>query len=63
MLTAAVFHVPVIPLEEVPGRDGTLLPAQIERVVPKLKTGLITGETFTCKVKGLAHCPAAGVKV
>jgi hypothetical protein len=41
LLIVAGLHTPVIPLPEVDGRDGTLPPAQIESVVPKLNAGVI----------------------
>ena len=41
MSTTAGFHVPVIPFEDVVGNVGTVSPAQIVRLVPKLKVGTI----------------------
>ena len=61
--TVAGLHVPFIPFTEVPGNVGTVPPAQIVSVVPKLKVGVIFGVTVMVKVVGVAHSPAAGVKV
>ena len=63
MSTVVAFHVPVIPLVEVPGKTGTVLPAQIVEDVPKLKVGVIFGLTVTVNVVAVAHKPAVGVKV
>ena len=54
---------PFIPLSEAIGKEGTLEPAQIVSVVPKLKVGVMCGLTVTVNDVGLAHCPADGVKV
>ena len=59
----AGLHVPLMPLFELPGKFGTLLPAQMEMVVPKLNVGGIFGFTVTVNVTEGAHCPAAGVNV
>jgi hypothetical protein len=56
-------QVPVMPLFDVEGSDGTLAPAQILRVVPKLKPGVMFGFTVTLNVAGLAHTPELGVNV
>ena len=45
------------------GSIGALPPLQIDRLLPKLKAGLIFDATVTVKVTEVAHCPAAGVKV
>ena len=63
LLMTAGLHVPVIPLIEVAGNTGTLLPAQIMREVPRLNVGVTFGVTVTAKVVGVAHCPAVGVNV
>ena len=63
MLTVAGLHVPVMPLSEVPGREGTPPPEQIFNVDPKLNAGVTLGLTVTVNVVGLAHSPAFGVKV
>ena len=54
---------PVIPLFEVVGSDGTLLPAQIVAEGPKLNTGVTFGFTVTSNDVVVAHRPAEGVKV
>jgi hypothetical protein len=59
----AGLHVPVIPLSDVVGNVGTELPAQIVNEVPKLNVGVMFGFTVTLNVNGVAHTPAAGVKV
>ena len=63
MLTAEGFHVPVIALSEVVGKDGTVAPAQNEADVPKLNVGVIIGFTVTAYEVVVAHWPAVGVKV
>jgi len=45
------------------GNAGTVPPAQIVRLVPKLKVGVIFGLTVTVNVVGTAHWPAVGVNV
>lgn len=54
---------PFIPLLEVVGSVGAVLPEQIDGFVPKLNVGVIFGFTVTVNVAGLAHWPALGVKV
>lgn len=61
--TTEGLQLPVIPLSELPGKPGTVPPLQIDRVVPKLKVGVIFGLTVTEKLVAVAHCPAPGVKV
>ena len=56
-------HVPVIPFVDVLGNTGTVPPAQITKLVPKLNAGGIFGLTVTLSVKGNAHKPAVGVNV
>lgn len=63
VLTVAGLHVPATPLSEVPGNVGTLPPAQIASVVPKLNAGVIFATTVTLNVAGNAHNPAVGVNV
>ncbi len=41
------FQVPGIPLEELPGKDGTEAPAHIVNVVPKLNEGIVLDPTVT----------------
>ena len=63
MLTVAGLQVPLIPLIELAGRDGTAPPAQSDKLVPKSNTGTAFGVAVTCKSTGVPHCPAAGVNV
>jgi hypothetical protein len=56
-------HVPVYPLEDVPGKAGTVPPSHIDNDVPKLKVGVMLGFTVTAKLPARAHCPASGVNV
>jgi hypothetical protein len=56
-------HVPVIPLTDVVGSAGTLLPAQIVSKVPKLNVGVMFGFTVTVKFVPFAHCAPDGVKL
>lgn len=63
MSITAGLQVPAIPLLEVPGKVGTVLPAQMVSVLPKLNTGIVFGVTVTLRVVATAHCPAVGVKV
>jgi hypothetical protein len=48
-------QVPVIPLPDVVGSDGTAWPAQIVNVVPKLNVGVMFGFTVTEKTALVAH--------
>ena len=61
--TLAAFHEPVIPFEDVPGKEGTPAPAQIVIEVPNEKVGVIRGFTVMVRVMETPHWPAAGVKV
>ena len=63
MSTVAGLQVPVIPLEDVVGRVGTELPAQIVSVLPNAKLGGMFGFTVTVNVVGDAQRPAVGVNV
>jgi hypothetical protein len=63
LLTTAGFHVPVIPLVDVVGNNGTVPPEQIVNELPKLNVGVTFGVTVTVKVVEVAHCPAVGVNV
>ncbi len=47
LLTVAGLHDPVRPLVEVVGNEGTALPAQMIRDVPKLNVGTLFGVTVT----------------
>ena len=55
LLTTDGFHVPVMPLPDVAGKEGTAAPAQIVRDVPKLNVGTVFKFTFTLNVVGTAH--------
>ena len=63
MSTVDGVHVPLIPFVELTGSAGTIPPAQIVSVVPKLKVGVMLGLTVTENEAVVAHCPAVGVKV
>jgi hypothetical protein len=63
LLTVAGLQVPVIPFEDVAGKDGTTPPEQIVSVVPKLNDGVTFGFTVTVNVAATAHSPAEGVNV
>jgi hypothetical protein len=52
-----------MPLVEVVGNDGAAAPAQIDRLAPKLNTGVMIGLTVTDNDVGTAHNPGLGVKV
>lgn len=53
----------MIPLVDVLGNTGTVPPAQIVRLVPKLNAGVMFGLTVTVNVAVVAHNPAVGVNV
>ena len=55
MSTVAALHVPVTPLEDVPGNAGTAPPAHMVKAVPKLKVGVRFGVTLTVNVAVVAH--------
>ena len=61
MLTTAGLHVPVIPLVEVVGRTGAVVPAQNAGIA--LNVGAPDGDTFISMLTGAAHIPASGVNV
>ena len=63
MSTTEGLQLPLIPLVEVAGSEGTVPPAQTLKAVPKLKLGTVLGVTVTLSVVVVAHCPEAGVKV
>ena len=63
MSTTAGLQVPLIALVDVVGNAGTVPPAQMVKVVPKLKVGVMFGATVTVKVVVVAHNPAVGVNV
>jgi hypothetical protein len=55
LLTTAGLHVPVTPFVETRGNRGTVDPAQIVCVVPKLNVGISIGLTVTVKFTELIH--------
>jgi hypothetical protein len=61
LLTTAGDQVPVMPLIDVVGNTGAVVPAQIGAIAAKV--GVTAGVTVTSIVVDVAHCPAAGVKV
>ena len=61
LFTVGGFQVPEIPLVEVVGKTGMVVPSQKGGI--GLKVGVILGVTFTFKVVLTAHCPGLGVKV
>jgi hypothetical protein len=61
LLTTDGLHVPVIPLVDMFGNTGTVPPAQILSVVPKVNVGVMFGATVTVNVNGVAHKPLVGV--
>ena len=63
MSTVDGLQVPLIALSDVVGSAGTVPPAHITSVVPKLNVGVTLGVTVTVNVVGTAHCPAVGVNV
>ena len=63
LLTTDGLQVPVMLLSDVVGKVGTVPPAQIDKLVPKLNVGVIFGFTVTVNVAVVAHCPAVGVNV
>mgnify|MGYP006174046501 FL=1 len=52
-----------MPLVDAAGNAGTVPPAQIVNVVPKLNVGVMFGLTVTVNVVAVAHKPAVGVNV
>ena len=55
MSTTEGLQVPVIPFVEVTGNEGTVPPAQIVKLVPKLNAGITFGITIIVIVKGVPH--------
>jgi hypothetical protein len=55
LLTTDGVHVPFIPLAEVVGNSGAVLPAHKFSVVPKLNVGVKIGFTVTVYVKAVIH--------
>ncbi len=63
MSTVEGLQVPVIPLVDVVDKAGTVPPAQMVWLVPKLKAGVSMGLTVTVKVAVVAQSPDVGVNV
>ena len=63
VLTTDALHVPLIPLVDIVGNNGTVPPEQILNVVPKLNVGVTLGVIVTLNVVVVAQDPAVGVKV
>ena len=63
MSATAGDHVPVMPLVDVVGNPGAVVPWQMVIVVPKLKLGVMFGFTVMVNVAGNAQRPAVGVNV
>lgn len=63
LLTVAGSHVPLTPLSDVFGKEGTVPPEHILSVVPKLNVGIVFATTVTFSVVLVPHCPAFGVNV
>lgn len=61
--TAAGLHVPLMPLVDAAGKDGTASPEQMVNDVPKLNAGVTIGFTVTLNAVMVAHSPAPGVNV
>jgi hypothetical protein len=61
--TVAGLHVPVMLLVDVFGNKGTIPPAQIVVLVPKLNDGIAFGITVMVIVVATAHWPPVGVNV
>ena len=52
-----------MPFVDVVGKDGTVPPTQIDRLLPRPKSGVIFGLIVTVSVAVVAHCPELGVNV
>jgi hypothetical protein len=64
LLTTDGSQTPVIPLSDVAGNAGTVPPAHIVKLFPKLKVGMAFAVTVTSNVTGpVTHWPPFGVKV
>ena len=59
----AGLHVPVTPLSDVAGSEGTVPPEQIVSALPKLNVGIVLGVTVTVRLVVVAQTPAVGVNV
>ena len=63
MLTTEGNHVPAIPFTDIAGNAGTLSPAQMVRVDPKLNVGTTFGVTVTVNVVVVSQFVTEGVNV
>ena len=61
MLITAGLQVPEMPLKDVPGNNGAVVPKQKSAIA--LNVGVTIGFTVIVKVVVEAHCPPLGVKV
>src|SRR4029078_229447 len=61
--TAEGYHVPAMPFTDIDGNAGTLSPAQIVRVDPKLNVGITFGVTVTVNEVVVSQFVPEGVKV
>ena len=61
MFTVEGRQVPIIPFDDVVGRVGTAVPAQMVELVPKVNVGVIFAVTATANDAVVAHCPAVGM--
>ena len=63
LLMMAGVHIPVMPLEDSGGSNGTVSPSHIVSAVPKSNAGVMFGLMLTVSVVATAQGPAFGVKV
>lgn len=63
MSTTEGYQLPAIPFTDIAGNAGTLSPAQIVRVNPKLNVGTIFGATVTVNAVVVSQFVPEGVKV
>lgn len=61
VIIVAGFQVPVMPLNEVVGNNGPVVPEQIAGI--SAKVGMMPDPTVTDRFVAIAHCPASGVKL
>jgi hypothetical protein len=61
--TVEGLQVPIIPFVDPVSNVGTIRPAQIIKLVPKLNVGVMFGLTVIVNVAVVAHSPAVGVNV
>jgi hypothetical protein len=58
--TTEGLHVPITPFVDVVDKTGTVPPAQIVRLVPKLNVGVMLGAITTLNEALSAHWPLKG---